>query len=193
MLLKRFDAFIEHCQDFGTRYVATETGTLDPDHPWDDFPDNHTPAALNAFVDALRPSVKLAERLGVTILLEGNLFQVVGTIEQAVSVREQLGNAIGFVMDPVNYFTRRMVGASAPALNKLFGVLGPYAPIAHGKDVRIDGGNVTMTRTGTGVLDYKVFLELLDRFQPASPLILEQIRPEELRETVDFIDRFFSD
>lgn len=190
-MIKRFDAFIEHCRDFGADYVITETGTLRPSHPWDDFPDNHKKEALDLFLKAIAPSVKLAQRTGVTILLEGSICHVVSNTKLALEVREQLGDSVGFVMDPANYFTKSMASASKKHLPEIFKTLGPHAPIAHAKDVRAVGGDLMTARAGTGNLDYCEFIELLDEYHPGCPLIFEQIRPEELRETIDFVDRFF--
>lgn len=189
-MVKRFDALIDHCHDFGTHYLVTESGTLNPEHPWNDFTENHTAAALSALIKALAPSVKLAEKAGVVILIEGHRHHLVGTLEQARQVRETLGESIGFVMDPVNYFTRTMVGSSKRFLQQIFEALGDAAPVAHAKDVRVSGTSVATPRAGNGNLDYPTFLELLDRYQPNCPLILEQIQAHELRETIEFIDQF---
>lgn len=190
-IVARFDALIECCQDFGTKYLITETGTLNNDHPWEDTPENHKPETLKAFIDALRPSAKLAAKTGVTILLVGYLYHIVSSTREALAVREELGDSIGFVMDPASYFTKSMSNAAKKHLRELFVALGPYAPIAYAKDVRYVGGELTTPRAGTGILDYKEFLELIEEFQPECPLIIQQIRPEELQETLDFIDRFF--
>jgi sugar phosphate isomerase/epimerase len=190
-LVRRFDAMIEHCQDFGTNYIITETGTLDPEHPWSDFRDNRSPATLALFRRNLTPSVRLAEKNGVTILLKGYLYHVVHNMEIARSIHEHFGPTVRFVMDPASYFTRNMVSASTSFLRRLFEVMGEFCPIAHGKDVRYVGGTLTTPRTGTGGLDYREYLELLDEYNPDGALILEQIGPEQLRETLDFLDRFF--
>lgn len=190
--IQRFDALIEHCQDFGTNYLVTESGTLSPAHPWDDCADNHTPAAFDAFIENLKPSVRLAEANGVTILLEGYLYHVLNKVSLAEMARERLGDAIGFVLDPANYFSRGMISSADRQLKEIFRVIGPHAPVAHAKDVRYLGGELTTPRVGTGTLDYKVFLELLDEHQEGCPLIFEQLRLEELQESIDFIDRFFS-
>lgn len=189
--VKRFDAVVEHCHAFGTRFVVTETGTLNPDHPWDDFPDNHTEEAFRAFVAALTPSVRLAEKNDVVVLLEGHVNQVIGSAEQAKMLREELGEHVGFVMDPPNFMSRSMISSSKKHLREMFKTIGPFAPVAHGKDIRLSGTDLVTPRAGTGSLDYHEFLAQLNAFQPGCPLILEQLRPEELRETVDFIDRFF--
>lgn len=190
-MIQRFDALVDHAQDMGATAVITETGTLNTEHPWEDVAENHRPETLKALIEAMRPSVKLAEKAGVTILLEGYLYHAISTPREALAARQELGEHVGFVLDPANYFTRAMANSAKKHLRDIFTALGPHAPIAHAKDVRYAGGDLTTPRAGTGVLDYKEFLELIEEFQPECPLILEQIRPEELQETLDFLDRFF--
>lgn len=190
-LIKRFDAFLDRCRDFGARHVVTESGTLDPEHPWSEFAENRSPQAFAMLKRSLAPSVRLAEQNGVKILLKGYLYHVVYSFDVARALHEHFGDRVGFVMDPANYFTRNMVSASTTFVRKMFEAIGAISPIAAAKDVRYVGGVLTTPRAGTGSLDYKEFLELLDEYQPDCPMILEQIRPEELRETLDFLDRFF--
>jgi sugar phosphate isomerase/epimerase len=189
--IKRFDALVDHCQELGTKYLITESGTLNATRPWDDHPENHQPDATALLLKSIRPSVKLAEAAGVTILFEGHLYHIISSIATALQVRGELGDNIGFVLDPVNYFTRSMASASKKPLRELFDSLGPHSPVAHGKDVRYVGSELTTPRAGTGTLDYREFLELLGQHHPGGPLILEQITPAELRETLDFLDRFY--
>jgi hypothetical protein len=59
------------------------------------------------------------------------------------------------------------------------------------KDICITLFRRSRPRAGTGTLDYREFLELLGQYHPGGPLILEQITPAELRETLDFLDRFY--
>lgn len=189
--VKRFCGLIERCPNFDTKYLVTETGTINPSHPWDDALQNHAPATMSAFIDALRPCANLAEETGVVILLEGDRRHVVATMKDAKRVREEFGEAVGFVMDPVNYLAQSSASGAKKWLRDIFETIGPWSPIAHAKDVRISAGEHTAVRAGAGGLDYKDFLEQLHQYHPGCPLIMEQVRPEEIRETVDFIDRFF--
>ena len=189
--IQRFDALIEHCGDFGAQYVITDSGSLNADQPWAKCPENHAGEAFELFRKRLMPSLRLAERANVVILLEAHLRQVIYSVDRARETREALGPHVAFVMDPVNLFTRSMCHAPARSLRAVFEAIGDACPVGHAKDVRYSGGELITPRAGAGVLDYREYLELLGRYQPGIPLILEQLRPEELRETVDFIDRFF--
>lgn len=189
--IRRFCSLIERCPNFETRYLVTETGTVNPSNPWEDAEQNHAPATFSAFMDALRPCAKLAEETGVVILLEGDRRHVVATMQDAKRVREEFGESVGFVLDPVNYLAQTSASGAKKWLRDIFETIGPWSPIAHAKDVRLTGGEHTAVRAGSGGLDYKDFLEQLHHIHPGCPLIMEQVRPEEIRETIDFIDRFF--
>lgn len=186
-------ALIDHCGHFACRYLVTETGTLSPERPWQDNPENHTDATFALFLDRLAPFAERAQAAGVSLLLEGHLAQVVDSLDKALEVRKRLGSAIQFVMDPVNYMTRGMASSTTKQLPKLFAAVGEFSPIAHAKDIRYTGGEMATPRAGLGTLDYKTYLELLHQYQPDAPLILEQLGPEHLRETIDFLDGFFED
>jgi len=187
----RFEALLEHCRDFGSRCLVTESGTVNASRPWDFHQDNQQPSTFAQLVRALKPMVARAEALGVMILVEPHLYHVVGTLEAAVKLREALGPHLGFVMDPANVFTRSMASASKKPLRQYFAELGDACPIAHGKDVRYHGSEWTTPRAGTGTLDYPEFLTLWGQHHPGGPLILEQITAAELEETIDFLDRLF--
>ena len=189
--LARFEAFLEHTRDFGARCIVSESGTMNAVRPWDYHPENASPEVFASLVRTLKPFVAKAEKLGVMILIEPHLYHIVGSVEAALKLHDALGPHLGFVMDPANLFTRSMASASKKPLRHLFAEMGPFAPIAHGKDVRYHGNEWTTPRAGTGTLDYAEFLSLWGEHHPGGPLILEQITAAELEETIDFLDRLF--
>ena len=67
--------------------------------------------------------------------------------------------------------------------------LGPWAPVVHAKDIRFEPGGVTVPPAGGGVLDYGLFLRLLDRHQPRAPIILEHLCPQEVADAVAHVRR----
>jgi sugar phosphate isomerase/epimerase len=186
-----FDALLENVRDLGARSLIVESGSINASRPWEDFPENHSPEALQLFVKQLKPHVRRAEKCGAMILIEPHLHHIVSDVERALAVRKELGEYVGFVMDPPNLFTRAMASASQKPLRALFASLGAISPVAHGKDVRYVGHELTTPRAGTGTLDYAEFLRQWGEYQPGGPLVLEQITAAQLEETVDFLERFF--
>jgi sugar phosphate isomerase/epimerase len=100
--------------------------------------------------------------------------------------------AFGVHLDPVNLIAGpRLYYDNAALLRKCFETLGPSIKSCHAKDV-ILAGRLTVhldeTRPGLGGLDYRVFLEGLNRLDPDTPLMLEHLSSEEeYRRGADFI------
>lgn len=187
----RFDALLENLRHFGTKHLVTDAGTLLASRPWEDCPENHADETLKLLTRRLRPSVARAEQAKTMILLTCDLTQAVSSIKQMQRLSEDLGPALGFVMEPAGLCTRAMASASKKPLREIFAAVGAVAPVAHAKDIRFAGGHRSMPRCGTGTLDYREYLELLGTHQPGGPLIIEGITPAQLPETLDYFDRFF--
>ena len=189
--IRRFDALLDHVRDFGAKHVIADAGTLLASRPWEDCPENHAEETFKLLVRRLRPSVALAQQAKVMVLLTADLTQALSSAQQMARLREELGPALGFVMEPASLCTRSMASNSKKPLREIFAAIGAAAPVAHAKDIRYANGHRSMPRCGTGTLDYREYLELLGASNPGGPLILEGITPAQLPETLDWFDRFF--
>lgn len=174
--LRAFEQTIELCPEFGTPYIATETGSLNPESPWEDYPANHTPAAWEELLTVLRRLLRRARQNGVTILIEGYVNNVVATTEEADRLLDDLGaEGLGFVLDPFNYFTRGDVDRPSEALDRIFDAIAARAPIAHAKDVVYTERGIATPKVGAGRMDWPAFAAMLRRRAPHIPLILEHL------------------
>ena len=187
----RLRAIVDHLDDFGSRCVLTESGTLDAERPWDDDPANHTPETFERWVESMRPLVEHAAAADATILVQPYLYHVIDGIDAMKAAREALGEHLGFAMDPANVFSRGMANSSSRSLTKLFREVAGLCPLVLAKDVRYEKGVLTTPRVSLGLLDYHHLLQLIDEHMPECPLILQQIQPTHLRESIDYIDQFF--
>src|SRR5690606_4015902 len=95
------------CDAYGTRFIATETGSLHPTNSWRDSELNHTQQAwdeLLRIVDRLR---QRAVKKGAVLLLEGFINNVLSKPEQAKRMIEALGtDGLALVMDPFNFIAK---------------------------------------------------------------------------------------
>lgn len=179
--LRAFEQMIELCQEFGTPYIATETGSLNPESPWEDYPANHAPAAWEELLTVLRRLLQRARQNGVTILIEGYVNNVVATTEEAARLLADLGaEGLGFVLDPFNYFTRADVERPREALDRIFRAIAARAPIAHAKDVVYTDRGIATPKAGAGRMDWPAYAAMLRRHAPHIPLILEHLGPGEV-------------
>ena len=186
----RLHALLRHCRDFGTEYLVTETGSLNPLSPWEPFPENRSREAWLELRLILSEALRVAADAGVTLLLKAEGGHVLATLEDVLRLRDELPHPnLGFVLDPVNYLLASSPGELGPALERLVDQLGPRAPVVHAKDIGFGPDGVTAPRAGGGVLDYGLFLRLLDRHQPRAPIILEHLCPQDVPEAVAYVRR----
>lgn len=190
--LQRLHRLIALCPEFGTPYLATETGSLNPDSEWDDHPANHTEEAWQILLPILQEAVRRCEDSGVMLLIEGYVHNVIATVDDCRRLREAIpSSSLGFMLDPNNLFEEADMADVPAHLERIFQAIGPYAPVAHAKDVVYHNGRIDTPRAGTGRLDYAAFARLMQQYQPNAPLILEHLREDEVPETVAYVRRFF--
>jgi sugar phosphate isomerase/epimerase len=190
----RLHALLRHCGDFGTSYLATETGSLSPKSPWAPYPPNRSPEAWTELRLIVAEALRVAADHGATLLLKADSTHVLATVEDCTRLREELDHpSLGFVLDPANFLVERRPASLRADVERIFELLGSYAPVVHAKDIRFEGDEVVLPRTGHGVLDYCHFFRLLRQYQPDAPVILEHLRPEEVADTVKHVVRFMSE
>jgi sugar phosphate isomerase/epimerase len=187
----RWHRLIRHCRDFGTDRIITETGSLSPKSPWAPHPPNRSREAWTELCLIVGEALRLADDHGVTVLLKPEAAHVLASAEDALRLRDELGHPrLGFVMDPANFLIDSPPAELAANLVRLFEQLGAAAPVAHAKDLRFGARGESTPRAGGGVLDYGLFLRLLDRYQPEAPVILEHLRPEEVAAARAYVGQF---
>jgi sugar phosphate isomerase/epimerase len=179
----RLHALLRHCRDFGTDRLVTETGS----------PASAGPHGRETWTELhliLAEALRVAAEAGVRLLLKPVPTHLLASVEDARRLRDELGHPnLGFVLDPVNFLLGGTPGELGPALVYLVEQLGPSAPVVHAKDLAYDEDGATAPRAGLGVLDYGLFFRLLRRHQPAAPVILEHLRPQEIPDALAHVRR----
>ncbi|MBP1962875.1 sugar phosphate isomerase/epimerase family protein [Paenibacillus aceris] len=190
--LEQLERMIDLCSIYGTRYIATETGSLHPTNAWRDYEGNRTPDAWEQLLKIMDRLRNRAVKNGAVLLAEGFVNNVLASTEQAVDMRERLGTeGLAFIMDPFNYLTQEDLSRQPEAMAKMFDNIGDICPIAHAKDALYGEGGFTTPRVGAGQADWNVYAELLARRLPDVPLILEHAKPEEVADCLSIIRRSF--
>ncbi|WP_079909226.1 sugar phosphate isomerase/epimerase [Paenibacillus sp. 32352] len=190
--LSQLERMIDLCSAYGTRYIATETGSLHPTNAWRDYEGNRSEEAweqLVSIVDRLR---NRAVANGAVLLLEGFALNVLASAEQASRMLGRLGtDGLGMIMDPFNYLTEEDLTRQQEAMAGIFSNIAGYSPIAHAKDSLYDDEGFTTPRVGAGQADWRIYAELLNAHLPEVPLILEHAKPEEIGECLRLIHEAF--
>jgi sugar phosphate isomerase/epimerase len=190
--LSQLEKMIDLCSAYGTRYIATETGSLHPTNAWRDYEGNRSPEAWDQLLKTVDRLRSRAVKNGAVLLVEGFALNVLGTAEQAARLMEQLGtDGLGIIMDPFNYLTQDDLTRQDEAMANIFRCIGKYCPIAHAKDTLYDEEGFTTPRVGAGQADWHVYTALLANHLPELPLILEHAKPEEVEPCLALIRKAF--
>jgi sugar phosphate isomerase/epimerase len=187
--IQRLHALLRQARDFGTPYVVTETGSLSPNSPSERYAPNRSAAAWTELRLIVALAVEVAADHGVTLLLRADPAHVLASVDDALRLADKVNDRhLGFVMDPAGFLMDHQPEEWAAEMERLFERLGPLMPLAYAKDLMPDPGGVTLPRAGRGILDYRQFLRLLDRYQPTAAIILEHLRPDEVEAARRYVE-----
>jgi sugar phosphate isomerase/epimerase len=114
---------------------------------------------------------------------------VVDSAHKARRLIDELGSpALKVVMDPANIFHTGELPRMREMLEEAFSLLGQDIALAHAKDLDHDG-DAGHLPAGKGILDYPLYLDLLQRSGFTGALILHGLREEDVAGCVAFVGR----
>ena len=160
-------------------------GSLSPNGPWTPHPDNHLPGNADLLIETLKPIARKAEQEGVLLALETHVISIMDPPEKCRQIVEAVGSdSLRLIMDAVNHFPgRHEVYNSADFLNRVFDAMGPIAPLAHLKDLKVADGlviHIDQEVPGEGQLDLGLMLERFDALHPDGYGLIEHLGMEQI-------------
>ena len=172
-------------RELGAFYYLFRPGSLNPDGAWTSHKDNYLPEAMDRLIETLKPIAENAERETLTLVMETHAISIMDSPETCKEVVEKVGSdRLRIVMDFVNHFqTLRQVYESEARLNHIFDVMGPVAPMAHIKDIRVENGLVLHLNEevpGEGELELNVALKRFDALYPDGYGLIEHLPKEKI-------------
>ncbi len=200
---------IRFARDLGCTYVASETGTYNEESDWVWDERNALEEVYQETLAVVKDIVSCCEENGVTFLIENYVNNVIGSIEQIKRLFADVNSPnLGLLCDPTNYFNDGNIDKMDETLHNIFSELAPYMKVAHAKDCKraedlsekhadIDAdeshtfrgaGGVELPAAGLGVLNYPLYLELLAKYHPNMPLIIEHLDEGDIPRAKGFVD-----
>ncbi len=169
----------------GAFFYLFRPGSLNPDGAWTSHRDNHLSESMERLIETLKPIAENAEREALTLVMETHAVSIMDSPETCKEVVEKVGSdRLRIVMDFVNHFqTLRQVYESEARLNHIFDVMGPVAPMAHVKDIRVENGLVLHLNEevpGEGELEIAVALKRFDELYPDGYGLIEHLPMEKI-------------
>lgn len=204
-----FKDMVRFARKLGCGYIASETGTYnkESDWVWDDK--NATEEAYQEVLAIIKDIVACCEENDVTFIVENYINNVIGSVEQIERLFKDVNSPnIALLCDPTNYFTGENIGNMDEELKKIFERLAPYMKIAHAKDCKLaedvsekhadidadeshsfrGSGAVELPAAGLGSLNYDLYLQLLYKYHPNMPLIIEHLDEGDIPRAKAFVD-----
>lgn len=172
-------------RELGAQFYLFRPGSLNPDGAWTSHKDNHLPESMERLIETLKPIAENAEREEITLVMETHAISIMDSPETCSAVVEKVGSdRLRIVMDFVNHFqTLQQVYQSEARLNHIFDVMGPIAPMAHIKDIRVENGLVLHLNEevpGEGELALSVALKRFDALYPNGYGLIEHLPLEKI-------------
>jgi len=175
------------CRALGASVVTLCTGTRDATNMWRRHPANDTPEAWADLIACMSDAVQAAEEHRVTLAFEPEVANVVDSAQQARRLLDEVGSPrLKVVMDPANIFHHGELPRMRPMLEDAFALLGADIALAHAKDLDHDG-EAGHRPAGRGVLDYPLYLELLQRVGFTGAVILHGLAEEDVTSCLTYV------
>jgi sugar phosphate isomerase/epimerase len=154
--------------------VTLCTGSRD-DIMWRRHPGNDSPEAMTDLVEVMKAAAQTAGEHGVILAFEPEVNNVASSAERARQLLDAVGSpSVKVVMDPANIFKAGELPRMREKLTEAFGLLGDDIALAHAKDLDHDG-EAGHLGAGEGLLDYPLYLSLLQRSGFDGTIVLHQM------------------
>lgn len=152
---------------------------------WDGpHPDNLTPATFDLIVETVRAIVDAVKPRRTFYTLEPMPWVYPDSADSYLRLMRAIDRPqVAVHLDPVNIVSSpQHFYANGALIRECFAKLGPYIKSCHAKDIRLDTKltvHLDEVRPGLGGLDYRAYLQELDRLDPDTPLMLEHLSTAE--------------
>ena len=152
---------------------------------WDGpHPDNLTPGTFDLIVEIVRGIIDTVKPTRTFYTLETMPWMYPDSADSYLRLIKAIDRKqFGVHLDPVNLVCSPQRFYNNGALvRECFTKLGPYVKSCHAKDIALSKRltvHLDEARPGLGNLDYRAFLQELDRLAPDTPLMLEHLDTEE--------------
>jgi sugar phosphate isomerase/epimerase len=167
----------------GAQAFLLRPGSLSPAGSWTPHRDNHLPESRERLIETLKPMAEKAEQEGVILAMETHVVSIMDPPETCRDIVEAVGSDhFRLIMDAVNHFgCIQNVYNSSDFLTHIFDTMGPLAPVAHLKDLKVSPGlvvHIDQEIPGEGELDLALMLQRFDALFPEGYGLIEHLPRE---------------
>ncbi len=189
--VRALSGILAHWRDFGTPVVATETGTFHPERGGNPRPDDPV-AGWKQFIGTMRELAKVAEGSGAQLALEPSLGGSFGTVEETSRMLNEVSSPnLKILWDAAHLFDAGNIRNMKAELNKAYRAFGSKVVHTHANDARLEAdGTVKFGEAGSGQLDYKTYIALIEKMNRDISITLEHCREADVPRVRDYVVKF---
>lgn len=186
--------FIEHLKYaklIGADMVGTETGRLSPDMKV--TPETFTETAYQRLLTSMREIVSAAEKLGVTVGVEGVFDHTLYSPAMMKRFLEDIDSPnVEVILDAVNLIHPEEVSCQEEIVDQAFAYYGDRITMLHMKDFVFDGNNQIFRYVGEGLFQYEPLMKHIKEAKPHITMLLENSNKERYHSDVEFLKEVYN-
>lgn len=188
--IKRFKVLASKVKMIGTDFLTLCTGTRNTKSIWEWDAENSSTQAWEDLLETMSYLVKIAEEFDIYLGIEVEQNNIVSSPQKALQLMTEMkSKRLRIIMDPANIFHFKDIPNMDNVLKEAFDLLGPYISLAHAKDIT-DEYPPQYRAAGTGVLNYDLYIKLLEEVGYKGPLVLHGLLEQEVLESVEYVSSF---
>ncbi len=177
--IETYKTHIRFAALLGAGVVGTETGAVNKEYK--PCPENHTDAALNAFIEGLRPVVECAEKFGVCVGIEPVWKHIMCDPKRTRRVLDEINSpCLRVILDPINMFNAENESHGNDIVDEMFDICKNEIDVIHLKDYVVRDNEIISRpiTLGTGKFDIPHLFSVIKKEKPFVNVLLEDSIPE---------------
>jgi len=181
----RFRAIAAVARPIGATTMTLCTGTRNTESMWHSDPGNNEPDAWDDLLKSMEAVLGVAEEFDLRLAFEPEPGNTVNSSMKARRLLDEMANPrLGVVIDAVNTMETQNDRPAADVLEEAFMLLGDNIFVAHAKDHDANGREVA---TGSGVVPWAYYLDLLRQSRFSGPLIMHGLNESDVAESAAYL------
>lgn len=185
----KFKEHLKYARNFNSIYVGTETGSYNDDE-WTFNPTNVTEEAYNRVRNVIADLLATAKEYNSYIVIEGAYGHVINNPERLKRLYDEVDNGqLKITVDIYNYLNIDNYKNQKEIFNECIELFGEQIVIFHLKDFIIENEALKNVGLGQGLMDYSYFLPRINKYCPDAYCIFEEVKPEDMEQSLGYINR----
>lgn len=192
-MVPKYVAHLQLCRWMNAGVVGTETGNPNAECSYDPT-QSHTEAALDLFIERLRPVVDAAEKIGAVMAIEPAYHHIVSDGRRARKVLDAFRSPnLKIIFDPVNMLHPDNLHRRDVVIEEATDLLGEDIAVIHLKDYHAQPDKLVACACGTGEMTYDAVLRFAKTRKPHIQMTLENTIPTNAEAARLLLERIAAD